>query len=191
MEIKILSKTILSENKYLLQQVEYEYIDRNNQIKRAKREVFHRGNGAAVLLYDKERKTIILVRQIRLPVFLNKPEDGNMVECCAGTIDKDDPETCVRREAEEETGYRITDVKKVFEAYMSPGAVTEVIYFFTGVYSHGSKVSEGGGLEAEHEEIEVLEMPFNKAYEMIGTGEIKDAKTIMLLQYAFINKILD
>jgi len=191
MEIKILSKTILSENKYLLQQVEYEYIDRNNQIKRAKREVFHRGNGAAVLLYDKERKTIILVRQIRLPVFLNKPEDGNMVECCAGTIDKDDPETCVRREAEEETGYRITDVKKVFEAYMSPGAVTEVIYFFTGVYSHESKVSEGGGLEAEHEEIEVLEMPFIKAYEMIGTGEIKDAKTIMLLQYAFINKILD
>ena len=191
MDIKILSKKTLSQWKYLLQKVAYQYTDRHNQIKKAEREVYNRGDGAALLLYNKERQSVILIRQVRLPVYLNRIEDKMLIEVCAGTLDNDDPETCVRRESEEETGYRVSEVKKVFEAYMSPGAVTEKIHCFIGAYSSESKVSDGGGLEAEHEEIEVFEISFLTAYEMIGSGEIKDAKTIMLLQYAFINRIFE
>ena len=110
-----------------------------------------------------------------------------MIEVCAGLLDQDEPEQCIIRETEEETGYRISKVQKIMETYMSPGAITEILYLFIGEYDASMKVSEGGGLDHEQEDIEVIEMPFEKAYNMIATGELKDAKTIMLLQYAKIN----
>jgi len=113
-----------------------------------------------------------------------------LIESCAGLLDKDNPEDCIKRETEEETGYRIKEVKKIYEIYMSPGSVTEILYFFTGAYSSDMKTDEGGGIEHEQEEIEVLEIPFSKALEMMKSGEIKDAKTIILLQYAQINNLI-
>lgn len=133
--------------------------------------------------------TVILTRQFRLPTYLNGNKSGLMIEVCAGLLDKDDPEACIIRETEEETGYRLHSVKKVFESYMSPGAVTEILHCFIGEYDISMKVSTGGGLEDEHEEIDVIEIPFDQAYVMIESGEIKDAKTIMLLQYAKIHEL--
>jgi len=126
---------------------------------------------------------VILTRQFRLPTFLNGNPDGMLIEACAGLLDKDDPEECIRRETEEETGYKVSEVKKIFEAYMSPGSVTEILYFFIAEYSRSMKVNEGGGIAQEQEEIEVLEIGLDKAIQMVGSGEIKDGKTIMLLQY--------
>jgi len=154
------------------------------------REAYDRGNGATILLYNKEQQTVILTKQFRLPTFINGNENGMLIEACAGLLDKDNPEDCIRRETEEETGYKIKDIEKVFEAYMSPGSVTEMLYFFIAAYSSSMKINEGGGLEHEQENIEVLEVDFEKAYEMIGTGEIKDGKTIMLLQYIKLNQVL-
>lgn len=125
-----------------------------------------------------------------MPTYLNGNSSGLLIECCAGLLDKNNAEDCIRRETEEETGYQITNVKKVFEAYMSPGSVTEILYFFIAEYTKDMKVSNGGGLDEEHENIEVLELPFTEALQMINTGEIKDAKTIMLLQYAQINNLI-
>lgn len=124
-----------------------------------------------------------------MPSYLNGNDTGVVVETCAGLLDGDDPETCVIKEAEEESGYRVKEVKKVFEAYMSPGAVTEIVHFYIGQYEDADKVGAGGGLASEQEEIEVMEVDFDQACEMIETGEIKDAKTIMLLQHARVNNI--
>src|SRR6185503_16587204 len=148
------------------------------------REAYDRGNGATILLYNKEQGTVILTRQFRLPTFINGNSDGLLIEACAGLLDKDNPEECIRRETEEETGYRISEVRKIFEAYMSPGSVTEILYFFVAEYNRSMKQHEGGGIEHEQEDIEVLELKFDQALQMIGSGEIKDGKTIMLLQYA-------
>ena len=125
-----------------------------------------------------------------MPTYLNGNESGYLIECCAGLLDKDDPEECIKRETEEETGYKISDVKKVFEAYMSPGSVTEILYFFVAEYSKEMKISDGGGVHEESENIEVLELPFHHALDMISNGEIRDAKTIMLLQYVQINDLI-
>ena len=154
------------------------------------REAYDRGNGATILLYNKEQETVILTKQFRLPTFINGNESGMLIEACAGLLDKDNAEDCIRRETEEETGYVISDVRKIFEAYMSPGSVTEMLYFFVAEYSKDMKVHEGGGVAHEQENIEVLEMPFLQAMRMIETGEIKDGKTIMLLQYAKLNNLL-
>ena len=154
------------------------------------REAYDRGNGAVILLYNKETKTVILTRQFRLPTYINGNADGMLIEACAGLLDKDNAEDCIKRETEEETGYKISEVKKVFEAYMSPGSVTEILYFFIAEYSKDMKVNDGGGLEHEQENIEVLELKFDDAMMMIETGEIKDAKTIMLLQYLRLHAIL-
>lgn len=154
------------------------------------RETYDRGNGATILLYSPLKKTVVLTRQIRFPAFVNE-HDGMLIETCAGLLDQDDPHTCIRKETQEETGYRIENVRKVFEAFMSPGSVTERLHFFVGEYSDQDKVSEGGGLEAEGEEIEVLELPLDDALAMIDTGEIKDGKTIMLLQYAKLHGLVD
>jgi nudix-type nucleoside diphosphatase (YffH/AdpP family) len=142
------------------------------------------------LLYNTIQKTVVLTRQFRLPTYLNGNASGMMIEVCAGLLDKDYPEQCIIREAEEETGYRLSTVHKVFETYMSPGAVTEILCLFVGEYDASMKVSEGGGVDNEQENIEVLEYTFDEAFVMIGTGEIKDAKTIMLLQYAKINNLI-
>jgi GDP-mannose pyrophosphatase NudK len=188
--IKIKQTDLLSDNWYLLNKVTYDYQKEGEPIETHIREVYDRGNGAGILLYNSTQKTVILTRQFRLPTYLNGNASGMMIEVCAGLLDKDHPEQCIIRETEEETGYRLSTVHKVLETYMSPGAVTEILYLFVGEYDATMKVSNGGGIASEQENIEVLEFDFDKALAMIQTGEIKDAKTIMLLQYAKINNLL-
>ena len=183
-QIKILNTDILSDNWYILKKVTYEVTEKDGTTAVQSREAYDRGNGATILLYNKAQSSVILTRQFRLPTYINGNPDGMLIECCAGLLDKDNPEDCIRKETEEETGYKITDVKKIFEAYMSPGSVTEILYFFVAEYAKEMKVSDGGGLAHENENIEVLELPFSEALQMVKTGEIKDGKTIMLLQYA-------
>lgn len=189
-KIKITDSKVLSDNWYILRKITYEYQKKDGTIMSQSREAYDRGNGATILLYNKEQKTVILTRQFRLPTFVNGNESGMMIEACAGLLDKDNAEDCIRRETEEETGYKITDVRKIFEAYMSPGSVTEILYFFIAEYAKEMKVSEGGGLDHEEENIEVLEIDITEAMEMVANGEIKDAKTIMLLQYIKLHNIL-
>lgn len=186
----ILRKDILSDNWYKLYKYTYETVDKKGQKHVQSREAYDRGNGAVILLYNKERKTVILTRQFRLPTYVNGNPDGRMIEACAGLLDADNPEDCIRRETEEETGYRITHVRKIFESYMSPGSVTEILYFFVAEYAPDQKVNEGGGVD-DDENIEVLELDFSNAMKMISTGEINDAKTIMLLQYAALNRLVE
>ena len=189
-EIKILKKEILSDNWYTLRKITYEYKKKDGQWQTQTREAYDRGNGATILLYNKENSTVILTRQFRLPTFINGNTSGMLVEACAGLLDTDNPEDCIRRETEEETGYKISHVRKIFEAYMSPGSVTEILYFFVAEYSKSMKVHEGGGIEHEQEDIQVLELAFEKAMQMIESGEIKDGKTIMLLQYAKLQNLV-
>ncbi|WP_348796996.1 GDP-mannose pyrophosphatase NudK [Flavobacterium adhaerens] len=186
---KIIKTELLSDNWYTLNKVTVEYQKKDETWDIQEREVYDRGNGAAILLYNRSKSTVVLTKQFRLPTYLNENKSGIMIEVCAGLLDKDDPETCIIRETEEETGYRLHSVKKVFESYMSPGAVTEILHCFVAEYDVSMKVGTGGGLETEHEEIDVIEIPFDQAYVMIETGEIKDAKTIMLLQYAKIHEL--
>ena len=188
--IKILDTKVLSDNWYVLKKITYEYSKKDGTKLTQSREAYDRGNGATILLYNKEQKTVILTRQFRLPTFVNGNETGMLIEACAGLLDKENAEVFIKRETEEETGYKITDVRKIFEAYMSPGSVTEILYFFIAEYSKEMKVSEGGGVEQEEENIEVLEFDIEKAMKMIESGEIKDGKTIMLLQHIKLNKIL-
>lgn len=188
--IKILQTEVLSDNWYVLRKITYEYLKPDGSRETQSREAYDRGNGATILLYNVTSKTVILTRQFRMPTFLNGNESGMLIEACAGLLDKDNPEDCIRRETEEETGYKVSHVRKVFEAYMSPGSVTEILYFFVAEYTKEMKVHAGGGIEHEQENIEVLELPFSKALEMISTGEIKDAKTIMLLQYAQLHQLV-
>src|SRR6195952_5227303 len=156
--VNILQTEILSKNWYTLKKISYEYVQSDGKRMKQVREVYDRGNGATILLYNTAAKTVILTRQFRLPTFINGNPDGMLIEACAGLLDKDNPEDCIRRETEEETGYKITDVRKIFEAYMSPGSVTEILYFFVAEYSKAMKINEGGGLEEESESIEVLEL---------------------------------
>ena len=189
--IKLISSTLLSDNWGELRKVKYDFRLKDGSWQTQEREVYDRGNGAVILLYHREKGTVILTKQLRIPTWFNGNTDGMMIEACAGVLDENDPEECIRRETQEETGYKVTEVKKIMEVYMSPGSVTEIIHFFTGAYSEDMKISEGGGVEGEHENIEVLEISFTKAIEMMNSGEIKDAKTIMLLQYAQINGIMN
>ncbi|MBF4505986.1 NUDIX domain-containing protein [Flavobacterium sp. JLP] len=189
-EIKITETSLLSDNWYILNKVTFNYQKENEKIQTHVREVYDRGNGAGILLYNKTKKTVILTRQFRLPTFLNGNKSGMMIEVCAGLLDQDNPEQAIIRETEEETGYRIQKVEKAFETYMSPGAVTEILYLFTGEYDESMKVSEGGGLASEQENIQVLEYTFDEAYAMIESGEISDAKTILLLQHAKIKGLI-
>lgn len=188
--VKVIEEKVLSNNWYVLKKIVFEYRNKQGEWQTQAREAYDRGNGATILLYNKENQTVVLTEQFRMPTYVNGNDSGMLIEACAGLLDKDNPEDCIRRETEEETGYRIGEVKKVFEAYMSPGSVTEILYFFVAEYSKAMKVNDGGGAEHEQENIDVLEMDFKKAIEMIKTGEIKDGKTIMLLQYAQINGLL-
>jgi nudix-type nucleoside diphosphatase (YffH/AdpP family) len=188
--VKILHDEILSDNWYTLRKLTYEIKRRNGTVATQVREAYDRGNGAVILLYNTENKTVILTRQFRLPTFINGNPSGMLIEACAGLLDNDNPEDCIRREAEEETGYKISNVHKVYEAYMSPGSVTELLYFFVAEYAAGMKINDGGGIEHEQEDIEVMELSFDKAFQMIQTGEIKDGKTIMLLQHAKLHNLI-
>jgi nudix-type nucleoside diphosphatase (YffH/AdpP family) len=189
--VNIIKSEVLSDNWYTLKKITFETTHPDGLVELQDREAYDRGNGATILLYNKAAQTVILTHQFRIPTYINGNESGYLIECCAGLLDKDNAEECIKRETEEETGYKVTDVKKVFEAYMSPGSVTELLYFFVAEYSKEMKVSDGGGVEEESENIEVLELPFTKAWEMANNGKIRDGKTIMLLQYAQINNLLN
>ena len=188
--IKIQKNEILSNNWYTLRKITYDYLMQDGTWQTHNREAYDRGNGATILLYNINLKTVILTRQFRLPTYINCNDNGMLIESCAGLLDKDNPEECIIRETEEETGYKILSAKKIYEAYMSPGSVTEMLYFFIAAYSSNMKVNDGGGLAHEQENIEVLEIPFNNALQMIDDCEIKDGKTIMLLQYLRLKNIL-
>lgn len=188
--VQIEKTEILSDNWYTLKKVTFKIQKKDGSFQQQSREAYDRGNGAAILLYDKSTGNIVLTRQFRLPSYLNGNETGMMIEVCAGLLDNNSPEDCIKRETEEETGYKVSHVEKIFEAYMSPGAVTEILYFFIAEYSKDMKIHDGGGLQDEGEDIEVLELSFEEALQMIETGAIKDAKTIMLLQYLRLKNIL-
>ncbi|MEG2079534.1 GDP-mannose pyrophosphatase NudK [Chryseobacterium sp.] len=188
--INIENTEILSNNWYTLKKVTFQIIKDNGETEVQIREAYDRGNGAAILLYNINSKNVILTRQFRLPTYINGNSTGFLIEACAGVLDNDNPEDCIKRETEEETGYKISKVEKIFEAYMSPGSVTELLHFYIAEYADDMKVNEGGGLKEEGENIEVLEISFEKAIEMIVSGEIKDAKTIMLLQHLLIKNLV-
>lgn len=187
--IRNIKKELLSDNWYTLNKFTYEYQKPDGSWETQYREAYDRGNGAGILLYNQKKGTVILTRQFRMPTYVNGNSSGMMIEVCAGLLDGENPEDCIKKEVQEETGYKVDNVQKVFESYMSPGSVTEILYFFIAEYEDRMKVSDGGGVDEETENIEVLEYSFEKALSMIQTGEIKDAKTIMLLQYAQINAL--
>ena len=183
--VEVLKTEVLSDNWYVLRKVTFRLRKRDGSWEVQSREAYDRGNGATILLYDRARRTVVLTQQFRLPTYVNGNESGMLIEACAGLLDKDDPETCIAREAFEETGYEIRNPRKVMQAYMSPGSVTEILHFFVAEYSRTQRVSDGGGVEEE--DIEVMELPFDDALGRIASGEIRDGKTIMLLQYAALN----
>lgn len=181
---------VLADNWYTLRKVTYEYQKRDGTWQKTSREAYDRGNGATILLYNRASNSVVLTQQFRMPTYVNGNETGMLIEACAGLLEKDNPEDCIRRETEEETGYHVSNVRKVFQAYMSPGSVTEILYFFVAEYSREMQVHQGGGLEHDHENIEVLELPFEQALEMMEDGRIQDGKTIMLLQYAKLHNLM-
>jgi len=189
--IKNIKKTLLSDNYYTLHKLNFDYQMPDETWAHQMREVYERGHGAGILLYNTTKKTVILVKQFRMPSFLNDRKDGFLIEIPAGILDEDNPEQCIIRETEEETGIRLKSVKKIYEGYSSPGVLTEKMHFFTGEYTDDMKVSMGGGLASESEDIEVLEVPFKEAIEMLENGNIIDTRTIVLLQYAQIHKLLN
>jgi len=189
-QIKIEKESILSDNWYLLKKIDFQFKNKKGEWEKVSREVYDRGNGAAILLYNPETKNIVLTRQFRMPTYLNGNESGMMIEVPAGIIENEDPEISIIRETDEETGYKISEVQKVFEIYPSPGAVTEKLHLYIGKYNANMKAHEGGGLDSEHEDIEVFETSFTDVESMVKNGEIKDAKTIMLIQYARLHGII-
>jgi nudix-type nucleoside diphosphatase (YffH/AdpP family) len=184
--VRVIESQVLSDDWYLLKKTIYDFRRADGSWQRQQRETYDRGNGATLLLYQLASRRVVLIRQFRFPAYVNG-HDGMLVEAPAGLLDKATPEQRIRAEAEEETGYRVGEVRKVFEAFMSPGSVTEKLYFFVAEYDDASKISQGGGIEDEGEDIEVLELGFDDAMAMIRRGEIVDGKTIMLLQYAALH----
>ena len=181
--VRIKDVRVLSDDWYVLKKTTFSFRRNDGVWQTQSRETYDRGNGAVILLYDDERRTVILVRQFRFPAYVNGNDDL-LIEAPAGLLDAAGPEERIRAEVEEETGYRVRDVQKVFEAYMSPGSVTEKLFFFVGRYRPSDRTSAGGGDPSEGEDIEVLELGLDQAMAMIASGEIRDAKTIMLLQFA-------
>ncbi|MBT2288141.1 GDP-mannose pyrophosphatase NudK [Paenibacillus albidus] len=189
--VRIKKIDLLSDNWYTLRKYTLDYQRSDGTWEEQQREAYDRGNGAAILLYNRRKKTVVLTRQFRLPTYINGNETGMLIEACAGLLDQDSPESCIQRETEEETGYRLSQIQRIGEAYMSPGSVTEILHLFAAEYSEDMKTGRGGGLEEEQENIEVLEIPFAEAMKMLDTGEIKDAKTILLLQHAKLHDLLE
>ena len=182
--VRNIQTEILASDWAVLKKLTYEYCKEDGEWEIQTREVYDRGNGVTILLYHPQKKTVLLTVQFRIPTFLNGNPDGHLIETPAGKLEDESPEECIKREVLEETGYSIQDVEKIFEAYMSPGSVTELIHFYFAEYQDEMKVNNGGGNDQEQENIQVLEVHLNDALGMMKTGEIKDAKTIMLLQYA-------
>jgi nudix-type nucleoside diphosphatase (YffH/AdpP family) len=184
--IRVKDVRVLSDHHYILKTTTFEWRRNSGEWQTQARETYDRGNGAALLPYNLAQRSVVLVRQFRYPAFVNGYDDL-MIEAAAGLLDNESPEVRIIAEAEEETGYRLGKVQKVFEAFMSPGAITEKLHFFVAEYEAGMRVGSGGGIASEGEDIEVLELPIDSAMAMIGDGRIVDAKTIMLLQYAALN----
>ncbi len=184
--IRIRSQEILSDDWAILKKTTFDYRRRDGVWETQVRQTYDRGDGAAILPFDPDRGTVLLVRQFRWPAFVTGHKEP-LIEVCAGLLDKDDPETCIRKEAEEELGYRLKGAKLVFTPYMSPGSVTERLWLFAARYSPADRISDGGGAPEEGEDIEVLEMPVDDALAAISDGRIIDAKTILLLQHLKLN----
>jgi nudix-type nucleoside diphosphatase (YffH/AdpP family) len=184
--IRVKNVEILSDRHYRLNEVEFDYRRGNGEWQTQKREVFDRGHAATLLPYNVASRTVVLTRQFRLPAYL-AGHDDLLIEAAAGMLDDASPEERIRAEAEEEIGYRLHDVRKVFEAFMSPGSITEKLHFFVAEYDRSMRIGDGGGLAEEGEDIEVLELPIDSALTMISDGRIVDAKSIMLLQYAALH----
>ena len=187
--IRNVKKELLSDNWYTLNKFTFEYEKEDGELEKQEREVYDCGDAIAILLYNKENQTVTLTKQFRIPVYHNEKGTGMMIEVCAGLLDGDTPEVCAKKETLEETGYQVNKVEKIFEAYMVPGSVTQKVHFFIAEYTPEMRITLGGGSEYETENIEVMECTFENALRMIETGEIRDGKTIMLLQYVKINNI--
>jgi nudix-type nucleoside diphosphatase (YffH/AdpP family) len=187
--IRVHNVQTLSDDWYVLKKTTFDYQRADGTWQRVSRETYDRGNGAAILLYNRDRRTVILTRQFRYPAYVND-HPGILIEVCAGLMDERDPLTAITRETAEETGYQVRSAVKVFEAFMSPGSVTEKLHFFVAEYQPDDRLTDGGGLIEDGEEIQVLEIPFDDALRMIDTGGIADAKTIMLLQHAALKGLL-
>lgn len=190
--VQITEEKLLSDNWYVLKRYTFNYLGKNGQCTTQQREAYDRGDGATILLHNPTADTVVLTRQFRLPTYVNGnntggPDAGMLIETCAGLLDNDDPETAILRETEEETGFRLTAVQKVMEAYMSPGSVTEKLFFYLAQYDADTERTAGGGIDEE--EIELLELPLKQALAMLKTGEIRDGKTIMLLQYLRLQQL--
>jgi nudix-type nucleoside diphosphatase (YffH/AdpP family) len=189
--IRIRNVTTLSDDWSVLKKTTFDYRRRDGSWQTQRRETYDRGNGATILPYDPGRRRVLLTRQFRLPAYVNGHPDGMLIEACAGLLETADAESCIRKEAEEETGYRLARPRLVFDAFMSPGSVTERLAFFVAPYDPADRVAPGGGNAAEGEEIEILEPTLAEALAMVGRGEIVDGKTILLLQYAELTRLLD
>lgn len=185
--VQIENTELLSDDWYVLQKTTFKHRRVDGSWQTLTRETYDRGNGATILLFNIERGTVVLTRQFRYPTFVNGNTEGRLIETAAGLLDSAHPEKRIRQEAEEETGYRLKNVELVFEAYMSPGSVTERLYFYVASYDESDRISGGGGNYDEGEDIEVLELKFSDAMSKIQNGEIRDGKTIMLLQHAALN----
>jgi nudix-type nucleoside diphosphatase (YffH/AdpP family) len=188
--VRVIESQVLSDDWYLLKKTVFDFRRADGSWQRQQRETYDRGNGATLLLYQGSTRRVVLTRQFRFPAFVNG-HDGMLVEAPAGLLDHATPEQRIRAEVEEETGYRVGEVRKIFEAFMSPGSVTEKLYFFVAEYDAVSRIGAGGGIEAEGEDIEVLELAFDEAMAMVRDGEIVDGKTIMLLQYAALHLFVE
>jgi nudix-type nucleoside diphosphatase (YffH/AdpP family) len=184
--IRVQNIRVLSDNYATLKDTTFEWRRANGEWQTQSRETFERGNAATLLPYHLQRRSVVLVRQFRYPAYVSGYDDL-MIEAAAGLLDDEAPEIRIRAEVEEETGYRLGEIRKIFEAFMSPGAVTEKMHFFVAEYQPEMRIGSGGGLASEGEDIEVLELAIDQALAMIGDGRIADAKTIMLLQYAALN----
>jgi nudix-type nucleoside diphosphatase (YffH/AdpP family) len=181
---------VLSDHWYVLRKATFDYRHRDGRVTREVREAYDRGNGVTILLHDPVAGTVILTRQFRLPIYLNGHPNGMLIETAAGLLDErgEDPEDAIRREAAEEAGVSVAEVRRLFELFMSPGSVTERVTFFVATYSHEQRLSRGGGMADEGEDIEVLELTLDEALAMVDAGTIDDAKTVILLQWAALQR---
>jgi len=186
-DVRVIEVELLAAGWHVLRRTTLEYRGADGVWSRQQRETYDRGNGATVLLYNRDLRTVLLTRQFRYPVYVNDHPDGMLIETAAGLLDDDDPATAIRREASEETGVQIGELEHVYDVYMSPGSVTERIHFFAAPYDAASRTGAGGGLAHEGEEIEVLEVDFDESLAMVRDGRIQDAKAIMLLHWAAID----
>jgi len=180
--VRITNEELLSDNWYILKRFTFELRRRDGSWQKQTREVYNRGNGAVILLYNREQRTVLLTRQFRIPAHVNG-HSGFLIEAAAGLLDNASPEQRIREEVQEETGYQIGDVKKIYDLFMSPGSVTERLHFFVAEYTPDQRKGDGGGIAEEGEDIEVLEFSFDEALAKVASGEIMDGKTVLLLQY--------